>query len=70
MKQIQSKDDYRFNITIDADSVYADFDRAVQVLRNLIENATRYVPKGKNIAIHWTEASDSGVLLKVKVLSK
>lgn len=67
MKQIQNKDDYHFEINLETESVYADFDRASQVLRNLVENAIRYVPKGKNITIRWIKAvENTGTVLKVK----
>lgn len=46
-------------------SVYGDPDRLAQVLRNLLENAIRYVPVGKDIMVKWFSVSDNEVILKV-----
>ena len=42
----------------------ADPRKVEQVLRNLIINAIKYIPSGKNIYVHWEE-NDSQVILKV-----
>lgn len=44
----------------------ADPRRVEQVLRNLLQNAVRYVPAGKNIEVHWDSAASGGVRLRVK----
>ena len=44
----------------------ADQFRVEQVLRNLLQNAVRYVPKGKNIWIGWEKSPEGQTLLKVK----
>lgn len=64
MKQVQSKG-HKIDFSFESQSVYADFDRAAQVLRNLLENAIRYVPLDKNISVHWV-SGENGTLLKVK----
>ncbi len=43
----------------------ADEARVEQVLRNLLENAARYVPKGKRIEILWEER-ENGVTLRIR----
>lgn len=62
-KQIQSAE-HEIQIQIESKSVYADFDRISQVLRNLLENAIRYVPEGK-IIIRWSSAPRLGTDLSV-----
>ena len=64
MKHLNTKD-HQLVFNFEAESVYADYERACQVLRNLTENALRYVPKGKMISITWIN-SENGVCLKVK----
>ena len=44
----------------------ADLLRVEQVLRNLVQNAIRYVPKGQTIEIGWEELPAHGVRLRVK----
>lgn len=43
-----------------------DAARIEQVLRNLLQNAVRYVPEGKNIEISWEPLSPQGFCLRVK----
>lgn len=65
LSQIRSAD-HLIEVQFEAENVYGDFDRTCQVLRNLLENALRYVPKGKKISIHWKPASEGGTYLVVK----
>src|SRR5206468_4304558 len=50
----------------DFEQMEADPARLEQVLRNLMENAVRYVPVGKNIRIHWRKNSQALRELSVK----
>lgn len=43
-----------------------DYARIEQVLRNLLQNAVRYVPEGKKIEISWEPLSPQGFCLRVK----
>lgn len=45
---------HRIQIAYDFDTMTADPKRMEQVLRNLMENAVRYVPEGRNISIRWS----------------
>lgn len=49
-----------------AEAVEADAGRVEQVLRNLLLNAVRYVPKGRNIWISWETKESGAVVLRVK----
>jgi two-component system phosphate regulon sensor histidine kinase PhoR len=53
------------HIYYDFEEMQADARRLEQVLRNLLENAIRYVPKGKTIEVRWSRAA-RGVELHVK----
>lgn len=57
--------DHVIHIGFGVDCLEADYGRVEQVLRNLLQNSVRYVPKGRNIWVTW-EPSDSGVVLRVK----
>lgn len=57
--------DHVVHVQYGAKEFEADAPRVEQVLRNLVQNAVRYVPKGKNIDIEWRMA-DTNVILKVK----
>jgi two-component system phosphate regulon sensor histidine kinase PhoR len=50
----------------DFDTMDADPARLEQVLRNLMENAVRYVPAGKSIRVHWRARADERLELSVK----
>ena len=65
LKQVPLKE-RKVNVSYQVESVLADFDRASQVLRNLLENALRYIPKEKEITVMWTAGGTHEVLLKVK----
>jgi len=43
----------------------ADPRKVEQVLRNLVINAIKYIPQGKNIHVHWEEAPNGHILLRV-----
>ncbi len=45
---------HKIHLSYDFDELMADGKRLEQVLRNLLENAVRYVPEGSNIYIQWT----------------
>lgn len=57
---------HKIRLLYDVETVWADSKRVEQVLRNLIENAVRYVPHGKNITIHWRAPDAAAVELIVK----
>lgn len=46
---------HKVHVQYDFSEMPADAKRLEQVLRNLLENAVRYVPEGKNINIRWTK---------------
>lgn len=64
ISQVNARD-HRIDLQFEADEVFADEKRAEQVLRNLLENAVRYVPKGKEIRILWSRAP-AGIKLSVR----
>lgn len=47
------------------DELLADARKVEQVLRNLIMNAIKYIPEGKNIYVVWEKGEGNSVLLKV-----
>lgn len=49
-----------------AEAMVADEHRVEQVLRNLLQNAVRYVPKEGKIAISWAVADSGHTILSVK----
>ncbi len=59
--------DHQVKVFYGLEEFEADAPRVEQVLGNLLQNAVRYVPKGKPIEIHW-ESDESGkvAILKVK----
>lgn len=57
--------DHVIQMKFDVAEFNADSNRVEQVLTNLLQNAIRYVPKGKKIEIFWQEDPD-GVRLRVK----
>ncbi len=57
--------DHVIHIGFGVEHLKADQGRVEQVLRNLLQNSVRYVPKGRNIWVNW-ELSGSGVVLRVK----
>lgn len=56
---------HKINLRFDVESINADPKRLEQVLRNLLENALRYVPEGKSIEVAWRKEGDK-VALHVK----
>lgn len=56
---------HRVHLFYDFQEMWADPKRLEQVLRNLMENAARYVPEGRNIEIRWT-TGPGGYELHVK----
>jgi two-component system phosphate regulon sensor histidine kinase PhoR len=46
---------HKVSIAYDFQEMWADPKRLEQVLRNLMENAVRYVPEGRNIEIRWSK---------------
>lgn len=65
MKQVNSRS-HKIHVSYDFDEMEADPKRLEQVLRNLMENAVRYVPEGGNIEVNWRRNSEQGVRLLVK----
>ncbi len=57
---------HRILTYFDVEELKADPKRIEQVLRNLVENAVRYVPEGKTIEIRWRLADSNRVQLRVK----
>lgn len=53
-------------LTYNVQVLKADARRIEQVLRNLLQNAVRYVPAGKNIDVIWERSPEGGVHLIVK----
>jgi two-component system phosphate regulon sensor histidine kinase PhoR len=58
--------DHRLHLLFETETVEADPQRLHQVIRNLLENAIRYVPKGRNIEVIWRELPDGGTSLHVR----
>ena len=48
------------------DEVMGDPSRIEQVLRNLLQNAFRYVPRGQKIQVHWERGKEGRPCLRVK----
>lgn len=65
LKQVNSTK-HVFQLSYDFDEMRADPHRLEQVLRNLMENAVRYVPEGKNISVRWQKNAKGGLQLVVK----
>jgi two-component system phosphate regulon sensor histidine kinase PhoR len=57
---------HKVHVAYDFEEMFADPKRLEQVLRNLMENAIRYVPEGRNIYIRWTPGDDGRLELRVK----
>jgi two-component system phosphate regulon sensor histidine kinase PhoR len=57
---------HRIHLQYDVQEVWADPKRLEQVLRNLMENAVRYVPEGRNIEVRWLKNEAQKVELRVK----
>jgi two-component system phosphate regulon sensor histidine kinase PhoR len=64
MRQLDPQN-HKVHLYYDFEEMRADPMRLEQVLRNLLENAIRYVPKGKNIEVRWRNA-DGRYELQVK----
>lgn len=58
--------DHVLKLNFEAETLQADPQRLSQVLRNLLENAIRYVPKGRTVEVSWRELPDGGVALHVR----
>lgn len=58
--------EHQLVLNFETETVFADPQRLQQVLRNLLENAIRYVPKGRTIEVSWRELPDGGVSLHVR----
>lgn len=65
LRQINARA-HKIHIVYEFDEMTADAERLEQVLRNLLENAVRYVPEGRNIYIRWAISSDGQHELRVK----
>lgn len=65
MAQVNSSR-HKIHLKFDFHEISADGKRLEQVVRNLMENAVRYVPPGKNIEIRWRIGNDGSRILSVK----
>lgn len=65
LRQVQAVN-HKIHITYDFQELQADAKRLEQVLRNLMENAVRYVPEGRNIEIRWARPTSDRFELRVK----
>lgn len=65
LKQIQVKS-HKIHLNYDFATMVADGKRLEQVLRNLLENAVRYVPEGRSIEVRWTQGASGKLELHVK----
>lgn len=65
MKQLPMQD-HQVRMHYGKAEFQADGVRVEQVLRNLLQNAARYVPKGGQIEIFWESLGGSGCRLRVK----
>ena len=52
-------------INVDVEALRGDAEKIDQVLRNLVTNAIKYIPEGKEIQIKWEYDTD-GVVLRVR----
>jgi two-component system phosphate regulon sensor histidine kinase PhoR len=57
---------HKVHLKYDFDEIMADGKRLEQVVRNLMENAVRYVPPGRNIEIRWQLDPDGNRVLSIK----
>ena len=57
---------HKVHINYEFEEMIADSERLEQVLRNLMENAVRYVPEGRNIYIRWSNPNNGQLQLRVK----
>jgi two-component system, OmpR family, phosphate regulon sensor histidine kinase PhoR len=67
--QLESKramKDQVIHLTFQAEELYADLKRVEQVLFNLLENAIKYVPSGKNIWVSWKKDPSANIYLHVR----
>lgn len=65
LKQINTSS-HKIHISYGFEHISADGKRMEQVLRNLMENAVRYVPEGRNIEIRWVKNAQGKPELHVK----
>jgi two-component system phosphate regulon sensor histidine kinase PhoR len=65
LSMINSKD-HVIQMNYSVDKFTADSTRVEQVLRNLLQNSVRYVPKGRNIWVDWSRGEGNQVYLRVK----
>jgi two-component system phosphate regulon sensor histidine kinase PhoR len=57
---------HKIDLRFDVEALAADPKRLEQVLRNLLENAIRYVPDGKSIEVSWRKERGGRIGLHVK----
>jgi len=65
LKQVNTKN-HKVSVHYGFESMTADAKRMEQVLRNLMENAVRYVPEGRDVEIHWQKGAKGTFELHVK----
>ncbi len=65
LKQVNTKK-HQVKIDYGFEQMTADGSRMEQVLRNLMENAVRYVPEGRNVQISWLKGARGTNELHVK----
>lgn len=65
MRQLDPQN-HKIHVYYDFEEMHADPRRLEQVLRNLLENAIRYVPSDKNIEVRWRQKDKKAFELHVK----
>ena len=65
LSQVNAKG-HKVEVSYGIEEMHGDPKRLEQVLRNLMENAVRYVPEGRSIDIRWFRGADQGIRLQVK----
>lgn len=65
LRQVNA-DSHVIRISYDFEEMWADAKRLEQVLRNLLENAVRYVPEGGGVDVRWKRGDGNRLELRIK----